>query len=71
MLRDLRTWTQIESGLERNPGAYRVWRAVNDWARGTALKMNLDLNDRPATKGLPAGQAGDCAPYHLTHENHR
>ena len=45
-LRELRDWTQIEGGLEReNPRAAAVWREVNDWAVGMARTHQLDLNN--------------------------
>ena len=50
LLCELRDWTQIENGLEReNFGAAQVWREVNDWAHGSAKHLGLDLN-------LPASQ---------------
>lgn len=49
-LMELRDWTQIEGGLEReNPRAAAVWREVNDWCVGMARDHNLDLN-RTATE---------------------
>ena len=56
LLRSLRDWTQIEGGLEReNKRAADVWREVNGWARGAAMKMNIDLNQSP----LPAQPPND------------
>lgn len=51
-LLELRDWTQIEGGLEReNPRAAAVWREVNDWTVGMARAHRLDLN-RTATERL-------------------
>ena len=46
VLKELSSWTQIEGGLEReNQRAAQVWREVNDYARGVAMKLNLNLNE--------------------------
>lgn len=46
VLKELSSWTQIAGGLEReNQRAAQVWREVNDYARGVAKKLNLNLNE--------------------------
>lgn len=68
LLRELRDWTQIQIGLEsENASVAQVWREVNDWARGAALQLNIDLNlpvSQPRT--IPSevggsGKSGSCA----------
>lgn len=64
LLRSLRDWTQIESGLEReNERAAQVWREVNDWARGAAMKLGLDLNlSVSQQRTSPSGTVGRERP---------
>ena len=81
LLRELRDWTQIENGLEReNVRAAQVWREVNEWSRGAAMHLGLDLNlpvSQPPTSPSEVGGRGKrviCAaakPGSITNEkNH-
>lgn len=42
-LSQLRDWAVIERKLTDDPAAHKVWRDVEDWAQGVALKYRVEL----------------------------
>lgn len=59
-LSHLRDWARIERKLTDDPAAHKVWRDVEDWTAGVALKYRAELAPTvsPSNAGAVARQPG-------------
>jgi hypothetical protein len=58
-LSHLRDWCVIERKLTDDPGEYKVWRDIADWAAGAAIKYRVELA-RPVSPPDDVPHHGQC-----------